>query len=146
MDTKISKGKVKWFSQEKGYGYVTNQDNIDLYFGVKDVIGADLPHNGDEIEYEEYIGIKNEKAARNIKIKNQSNPEHKKVYCASCQKDVAPRPWVYGGSDYTYPKHEHYCPSCGSMLYRSGGGFNTYTKIVLSVIVCIIVYIIYLFT
>ena len=146
MDYKISKAKVKWFSQEKGYGYVTNQENIDLYFVVKDVIGPDLPHNGDEIEFEEYLGIKSEKAARNIKILSPNNPDYKKIHCSSCKKEVIPRSWVYGGSDYTYPKHEHYCPSCGSLLYRTGGGFNTYTKIVLTIIVTIFIYIIYLLT
>lgn len=71
-------GLIKWFSVEKGYGYITNRNNEDLYFGVKDIIGANLPEYGDKVEYEEYIGREEHLAAKDILILERKNPSFKK--------------------------------------------------------------------
>lgn len=136
-------GKVKWFSDEKGYGYITDLENNDLYFGIKDIIGANLPENGDIVEYEEYFGREKTLAATKIRIKEKKHPEIKKIHCPSCQKNVIPRLWHYGGSDYTNIKTQHLCPHCGYSLFQTGGGFNIYSKIILLVFSFIMFAVIY---
>lgn len=137
-------GKVKWFSVEKGYGYITDKDNTDLYFGVKDLIGANLPENGDIVEYDTYIGREDSFAATNIRIKDKKISEIQKVHCPSCEKHVHPRLWHYGGSDYTNIKTQHLCPHCGYSLYQTGGGFNVYSKIILLIFSFIMMFVVYI--
>lgn len=143
-DTVKRTGIVKWFSQEKGYGYITDKNNIDLYFGVKDVIGADLPEYGDRVEYVEYMGRENVLAAQEIIIIEKKNPIFKKVRCESCQVDVRPKPWHFGGTDYTNLKTAYLCPSCGGRLYETGGGFNRIARTLLILITIAIFSITYL--
>lgn len=128
------RGKVKWFSIGNGYGYITNRENVDLYFGVKDIIGSDLPEYGDIVEYEQYIGRENAPAAQNIIITEKKNPTFKKIHCNNCKVDVIPRPWHFGGTDYTNMKTAYLCPHCGGSIYESGGGFNKFAKFILIVI------------
>jgi len=123
--------KVKWFSKEKGYGYITNKNNVDLYFGVKDIVGPDLAESGDVVDYDEVDGREGVKVANNVVIIKKKHPEFKKIHCKSCSANVVPRIWHYGGSDYTHMKTQHLCPQCGFPLFQTGGGFNFYTKILL---------------
>lgn len=139
-------GIVKWFSQEKGYGYINNKENIDLYFGVKDVIGADLPEYGDRVEYTEYVGREEITAAKDVIIIEKKNPIFKKVRCESCQIEVRPKPWHFGGTDYTNVKTAYLCPHCGEKLYESGGGFNKIARFLLLFIAIIIFSITYIVT
>lgn len=122
-DDKVS-GIVKWFSDEKGYGYITNNENEDLYFGIKDIYGADLPENGDKVQFNEYIGKENTKAATNIDIIYRKNPSLKQVHCDKCDRHVEPKPWYYGGSDYTVVNVDLLCPFCGNRIIKTGGGFS----------------------
>lgn len=127
-------GLIKWFSVEKGYGYITNRNNEDLYFGVKDIIGANLPEYGDKVEYEEYVGREEHFAARDILILERKNPSFKKIHCDSCQLEVKPKYWHFGGTDYTKMKTAYLCPHCGGTLYETGGGFNTLAKFILVIV------------
>ncbi|MGL6400073.1 cold shock domain-containing protein [Aeromonas veronii] len=36
-------GTVKWFSSEKGYGFITSEAGEDHYFNVQSINGASLP-------------------------------------------------------------------------------------------------------
>ncbi len=131
MEKEKKIGIVKWFSEEKGYGFVTDKTNNDLYFGVKDVVGADLPINGDKVKYEEYVGEKNTIAAKEIIILEKKNPDFIKMHCEKCDSDVKPKPWHFGGTDYTNIKTAYLCPNCGNTLHESGGGFNKLAKFIL---------------
>ena len=141
----INNSKVKWFSQEKGYGFITDESNQDLYFGVQDIIGPDLPENGDDVEYESYIGREEKTCARNVKITKKRFPEFKKICCSSCEMNVEPKLWHYGGSDFTHIQTQYLCPHCGNSLFKTGGGFNTYAKSIL-VLFSVVIFSIVTFT
>lgn len=143
MSEKQVNGLVKWFSSDRGYGYITNNENVDLYFGVKDVIGADLPENGDKVSYTEYIGKESSVAAKNINILERKNPALKQVVCEHCKREVEPKPWYYGGSDYTSVTVELLCPFCGHKIVKTGGGFNNFAKTILSIFIVALGFIIY---
>ena len=68
------RGKVKWFSQEKGFGFIVNEQGEDVFFGVRDVLGAELPSNVDEVEFEIRQG-KKDPAASKVVIKSKTKSE-----------------------------------------------------------------------
>ena len=57
------KGKIKFYSTEKGYGFIFDEKNGDLFFHITDVNGADAPSVGDIITYE----IKNDAKSKKSK-------------------------------------------------------------------------------
>ena len=44
-------GKIKWFSKEKGYGFISVPNSQDRFFHVTNIIGDDLPNNGDIVTF-----------------------------------------------------------------------------------------------
>jgi len=61
------KGSVKWFSKDKGYGFITDQGDTDYFFHVSKVIGTELPQPGDSVNFNFREGKKG-KAATDIHI------------------------------------------------------------------------------
>ena len=47
----MPQGKIKWFSIEKGYGFIEQESGSDLFVHVNDVNGAAL-QEGDSVEFE----------------------------------------------------------------------------------------------
>ncbi len=47
----MSKGKVKWFDAEKGYGFIEREDGGDLFVHINEVQGSTL-QEGDTVEFE----------------------------------------------------------------------------------------------
>ena len=59
------RGVVKFFSQQKGYGFIHCPElQKDFFCHVTEVAGADLPRNGAAVEFEARDGQKGEYAAR----------------------------------------------------------------------------------
>lgn len=64
----MAKGKVKWFSNQKGYGFITREDGKDVFVHYS-AIGGDgykTLSEGDEVEFEVTQGPKGEQAT-NVK-------------------------------------------------------------------------------
>jgi CspA family cold shock protein len=47
----MPQGKVKWFSTDKGYGFIEQDNGGDLFVHVNDVSGSAL-QEGDTVEFE----------------------------------------------------------------------------------------------
>jgi cold shock CspA family protein len=116
-------GKVKWFSIDKGYGFITGFDGIDRYFSVQDVNGANLPGNGDSVSFKHLAGKKGPRAtsititAKAIGISAGQRTDDR-VTCSHCNRKMVPRIITKRGS-----LHESVCPFCGG-TYKSFSLFS----------------------
>jgi len=110
---KIMQGKVKWFSKEKGYGFITDEYSTDRHFSVRDIIGADLPSNGSTVEFEPSQGSKGPRA-QSIRIIHQADSTSSRVTddrdtCNNCGKKMVPRIITHRGE-----VQRSVCPFCGA--------------------------------
>ena len=103
------KGKVKWFSREKGFGFITGEDGIDRFFNVQSIKGSELPNYGDIVEFEHQEGKKGTRATNVVIIeKSKHSQRDDRVICPYCGKKMVPRLITYRGSI-----QKSVCPFCG---------------------------------
>jgi len=113
-------GQVKWFSEEKGYGYIVADDGKEHYFNIRDIQGANLPRNGDVVSFESGQGKKGPKASSvSIVAKSQapsnSRGSDDRATCTHCGKKMVPRIITYRGEP-----SKSVCPFCGG-TYKDFG-------------------------
>lgn len=65
----MATGKVKWFNTQKGFGFIVQEDNKDLFVHFKDVLGGieSLKEN-DSVEFEVAEGRKGLQAVNVKKV------------------------------------------------------------------------------
>ena len=65
----MATGKVKWFNIQKGFGFIVQEDNKDLFVHFKDVLGGieSLKEN-DTVEFEVAEGRKGLQAVNVKKV------------------------------------------------------------------------------
>ncbi len=61
----MERGKVKWFSAEKGYGFIEREDGSDVFvhYSALDMDGFKTLDEGTEVEFEVVEGAKGPQAA-----------------------------------------------------------------------------------
>jgi CspA family cold shock protein len=65
----MAEGKVKWFNERKGFGFIANEGGPDVFVHFSDIEadGYRKLQEGDLVEYEIVQGEKGPKAAKVIK-------------------------------------------------------------------------------
>lgn len=65
----MATGKVKWFNTQKGFGFIVQEDNKDLFVHFKDVLGGiDSLKENDQVEFEVAEGKKGLQAVNVKKV------------------------------------------------------------------------------
>jgi len=64
------KGTVKWFNNQKGYGFISdeNGDDIFVHFSALNMSGFKVLEEGDKVEFEVIEGEKGPQAANVTKL------------------------------------------------------------------------------
>lgn len=137
------RGVVKWFSKEKGYGFIVGNDKVERYFHVKDIVGAKLPDNGDTVTFIAITADKGPKATEiNIVTVNSNGG---KVKCNHCGKEMIPRiitgpPIITTKGGWTPVPVKSICPFCASdYKHFSRQWFGSPLEMVGSIIAFIII-------
>lgn len=55
-------GRVKWFSEKKGYGFIIGDDGTDRFFHVKGVLDSKVPARGEQVTFRPSEGSKGPRA------------------------------------------------------------------------------------
>jgi CspA family cold shock protein len=66
----MAKGKVKWFSNQKGYGFITPESGEDVFVHHKAILGEGYKslEEGQEVEFEVEKGQKGLQAKNVVKL------------------------------------------------------------------------------
>jgi len=66
----MAKGKVKWFSDQKGYGFITPESGKDVFVHHSEIQGDGYKSlaEGQEVEFEITQGPKGEQATKVVKL------------------------------------------------------------------------------
>jgi CspA family cold shock protein len=66
----VAKGRVKWFNETRGYGFITNQEGEELYVHFTDIQGRGYKTlvEGEEVEYDVKANEKGKQATNVMKL------------------------------------------------------------------------------
>jgi CspA family cold shock protein len=117
------KGTIKWFSQEKGYGFIDGNDGVRRFFHVADTVGNFSPKTGNFILFEPREDRKGPRA-----IGVRLNPDSLvdvgrtfsdgRISCPHCSRLIVPRMTFWHGRP-----NRSFCPYCAGEVrnfFREG--------------------------
>ena len=104
-------GTVKWFSNERGYGFVVGADGVERYFNVRGVRGALLPRARARVSFSPASGGKGPSAPDLEILKQPGGRKDDRIACPHCAKRIVPRIVTQQGT-----LTHSVCPFCGGQI------------------------------
>ena len=94
-----TKGSVKWFSQEKGYGFLTQSNGPDVFVHHSAIEGAGFKvlYEGEEVEFDVVHADKGLKAANVVRLNPPTEPPRR-----APRREGPGRPGGFGGYGRRY--------------------------------------------
>jgi len=91
-------GTVKWFSQEKGYGFLQREDGPDVFvhYSVIDGAGFKVLYEGEEVEFDVVEEAKGPKATNVVRLNPPAEPPRR---APARQGEGRPGAGRFGGDD-----------------------------------------------
>lgn len=111
-------GVVKWFSEEKGYGFITDKNSKDYYFHVSDVIGTLLPEKNNKVAFDIETTLKGSRAKNINIIKKHSLKNDELDFCRNCKRKITPRMIICRGEP-----QRTVCPYCATVIKKFDESF-----------------------
>jgi CspA family cold shock protein len=110
MENALLQGTVKWFSQDKGYGFIVGVDGTERYFNVQSVKGVSLPKTGANVEFLPTDGSRGPRAAEVKVLSQPAGHNDERIACRHCGKRIVPRIITNQGV-----LTRSVCPFCGEI-------------------------------
>lgn len=137
------KGKIKFFKEQEGYGFILGENGNEYYFNVHDIKSFDTPPRmGDLAEFnvkestaknkkDKAVDVEITKGESTESISRKENRRRDdRITCPHCGRKIVPRLVTYRGD----PEHS-LCPYCGTIVKD----FNPHTfELVVSVILIVV--------
>lgn len=118
-------GTVKWYSKEKGYGYIAGADGVEYFFHKKNIRGHQSVGDAEQVQFQVSSSEKGPCAGWVAKSRDstefRSNPKitDERETCGSCGKKMVPR-LITNRGEVT----RSVCPYCANTHKEFGAGFR----------------------
>lgn len=137
------KGRIKFFSENEGYGFIQGEDCIEYYFDIHGIKSfTSVPKMGNSVTFDVSPNKKdNLFTANNVEISTSdtdTKKEDQRVTCPKCHKKVIPRLSMQDGVPAA-----SFCPFCGGLIkdFTKDSNLEVIIKIVIMVVlVAIMIY------
>jgi CspA family cold shock protein len=82
MDNKRFRGKVKWYNEVKGYGFIRQDDGPDLFVHRSDIEGDDwkILLDWDEVSFEIFQDERGLRAVKVLRLKGQEQEHEGEIF------------------------------------------------------------------
>lgn len=67
MEAYMRTGKVKWFNEDKRFGFITGDDGVDVFVHLTDLVPGQMIREGDSVRFDLADAKKGQKAV-NIQV------------------------------------------------------------------------------
>jgi len=111
MENARLQGTVKWFSQERGFGFIVGSDGTERYFNVRGVKGASVPRTGANVEFLPTDGSRGPRATEVEVLSQSARHKDERIACRYCGKRIVPRIITNQGV-----LTRSVCPFCGETV------------------------------
>lgn len=109
------KGKIKFYKESDGWGFVSGEDDVEYYFNVHQIKSFEgVPRMGDPAEFDVETAGKRGKHPRatNLKIFKKQR-EDDRIICPHCGRRIVPRWRHLQILPFWEVPTGSYCPFCG---------------------------------